>query len=132
MAKKKKTGKKLPPWLKDKGGKKGKEEGEDEHDKNSASEGPHGEAMSADEYRKKGIYVTDSKHHNCKKVHPDTSHKAWEKENVKEEANESIDVKRFISEISKKNYADANKYLQAALEDKMKSRIAETQHNLGF
>ena len=46
--------------------------------------------------------------------------------------NEDTDVKRFISQVSQKNYAEANKYLRAALEDKMKSRIAATQHKLGF
>ena len=35
--------------------------------------------------------------------------------------NENTDIKKFISEVSQKNYAEANKYLQAALEDKVKS-----------
>jgi hypothetical protein len=89
----------------------------------------YNEAMSAAEYRKKGIYVTDSKHHNCKKVHPDTSHKAWEKDNVKEE---NTNVLKFIGSISKKNYAAANKYLQLALEDKLRRRIASTANNTEF
>ena len=46
--------------------------------------------------------------------------------------NEGNDVKRFISQVSRKNYAEANKYLQAALESKMKQRIVSTQHKLGF
>ena len=45
---------------------------------------------------------------------------------------DSTNINRFISQVSQKNYAEANKYLRAALEDKMKSRIAQTQHKLGF
>ena len=53
------------------------------------------------------------------------------KKRVRNEQNKT-DITRFIGEVSKKNYAEANKYLQAALEDKMKGRIAATQHKLGF
>lgn len=38
----------------------------------------------------------------------------------------------FLKSLSEKNYAEANKYLQASLEDKMKHRIKETNNNLGF
>ena len=51
-----------------------------------------------------------------------------EKDNQKEKTN----INKFISQVSQKNYAEANKYLQAALEDKFKNRLAETQHKLGF
>jgi len=37
-------------------------------------------------------------------------------------------ILNFLRSLSEKNYAEANKYLQASLEDKMKSRIeAATQ-----
>lgn len=48
------------------------------------------------------------------------------------EEKKKTDITKFISEVSQKNYAEANKYLQAALEDKMKQRIADTKHKLGF
>ena len=110
------------------------------------------EAMGAAEYRKKGIYVTDSNHHgdpdegqhshDCERVHPNMSHKKWEilnsktdggpeggyvaprKKNYESVSNENTNVLKFIGSISKKNYAEANKYLQLALEDKLKRRIA--------
>lgn len=33
------------------------------------------------------------------------------------------DIVKFIQHVSEKNYAEANKYLQAALEAKMRERI---------
>jgi hypothetical protein len=45
---------------------------------------------------------------------------------------EQSNINQFVAKVCTKNYSEANKYLQAALEDKMKSRIAETQHKLGF
>ena len=50
----------------------------------------------------------------------------------KDTQKENTNINKFISQVSQKNYAEANKYLQAALEGKFKSRIAETQHKLGF
>lgn len=52
--------------------------------------------------------------------------------NKQQEYNANGDINKFIAQICTKNYAEANKYLQAALETKLKSRIAETQHKLGF
>ena len=131
----------------------------------------YNEAMGADEYRKKGIYVTDSNHHgkdlpdagkkygdpdkgqhghDCERVHPGKSHKAWEilnsthdggpagghepgiKKNYESVSNENTNVLKFIGSISKKNYAQANKYLQLALEDKLKRRIASTANKTEF
>jgi hypothetical protein len=133
----------------------------------------YNEAMGADEYRKKGIYVTDSNHHgkdsgnvgdgkaygdpdkgqhghDCERVHPGKSHKAWEilnsthdggpagghepgiKKNYESVSNENTNVLKFIGSISKKNYAEANKYLQLALEDKLKRRIASTANKTEF
>ena len=45
---------------------------------------------------------------------------------------EQANINQFVARVCTKNYAEANKYLQAALEDKMKDRIAATQHKLGF
>ena len=50
----------------------------------------------------------------------------------KDTQKENTNINKFISQVSQKNYAEANKYLQAALEDKFKNRLAETQHKLGF
>ena len=148
----------------------------------------------------------DGKKHNCKKVHPDQTHKAWEKKNVKEEAmgaaeyrkkgiyvtdqnhpgkggkedpddrrtkqgahpprsegggqsghqgigrnkikpkkgghqqdpgeqgtyGESNQIIGFIKNMTEKNYAQANKYLQAALNEKMRTKIRKTADDLGF
>ena len=78
--------------------------------------------------------------HDCEKVHPDKSHKEWkegEDEHDKNAASEgphkeSNNVQQFIGNVSQKNYAAANKYLRAALEDKLKQRISDTRDNLGF
>ena len=115
------------------------EEGEDEHDKNSASEGPHGEAMGAAEYRKKGIYVTDANHpgkgEKGKKDDDDDDDDSnddgkgkppW----LKKEASHAI--VNFVKNVNEKNYAEANKYLQVALEEKMKDRISSIAKKIGF
>tara|TARA_R110002020_G_scaffold193509_6_gene394021 strand:+ start:459 stop:1049 length:591 start_codon:yes stop_codon:yes gene_type:complete len=106
----------------------------------------------------KNLYGESDHDHDCDKEHPDKSHEEWEKDNVKEEGKkkkkksssngkkgpkawgknlygENVQkqgVSKFIANVSKKNYAVANKYLQSALEDKLKARIADTQDNLGF
>ena len=36
---------------------------------------------------------------------------------------ESANIAQFLKSLSEKNYAEANKYLQASMEDKMKARI---------
>ena len=125
-------------------------EGKDEHDKNSAAEGPHGEAMSAAEYRKKGIYVTDANHPekggNVSKSDPLNLGKNWvhytpeekqkqrdkSKDGKQGEFKESAHMVGFIKSLTEKNYAEANKYLQAALEVKMKQRISTAAKNIGF
>ena len=38
-------------------------------------------------------------------------------------------ILNFLRSLSEKNYAEANKYLQASLEDKMKSRIEAATQN---
>lgn len=38
---------------------------------------------------------------------------------------ESTDIVEFISAISSKNYAQANKYLQGIIEDKLQQRISD-------
>ena len=77
---KKKEKKNLPPWLnkdKDKDETEPKEEGK--KSKKSKGKGKGKDMITLN---------LDSKHeHDCEKVHPDTSHKEWEKENVKEEEN---------------------------------------------
>lgn len=41
----------------------------------------------------------------------------------KKNLKESVDIAKFISAISTKNYAEANKYLKAVIEDKIMNRI---------
>ena len=68
--------------------------------------------------------------HNCDKVHPDQSHKEWKKES--EVSKESIDLLQFVKSLTEKNYAEANKYLQASVEAKMMDRMKEVPKNTGF
>jgi hypothetical protein len=42
------------------------------------------------------------------------------------------DILGFIKNMTEKNYAQANKYLQVSLEDKMKSRIEGAAKKIGF
>lgn len=43
----------------------------------------------------------------------------------KKTVKESTGVENFVRAITEKNYAEANKYLQSAVNDKIKSRIAQ-------
>jgi hypothetical protein len=88
-----------------------------EHKKVMKKEEPKKEAMSSDEYKKKGVYALDSDQTNKKK-----------KATLKERA----DISRFIRNVATKNYAEANKYLQAACDTKMRQRIANTAKKLGI
>lgn len=45
---------------------------------------------------------------------------------------EKNNIINYIKSVSEKNYAEANKYLQAALEEKMKSRIKSAVENTEF
>ena len=45
---------------------------------------------------------------------------------------ESANIVNYIKSISEKNYAKANKYLHAAIEDKMKSKIRGTASTMEF
>jgi uncharacterized protein YcfJ len=42
---------------------------------------------------------------------------------------ESTDISNFLKSLTEKNYAEANKYLHAVLDTKMKSRIRDTATN---
>lgn len=44
-------------------------------------------------------------------------------DDVKTPDNTKQDISKFISAVSDKNYADAHKYLQGAVEDKVLTRI---------
>lgn len=46
--------------------------------------------------------------------------------------NKRAEIVKFINEISQKNYAQANKYLRNAIEDKMKDRLKVTARKIGF
>tara|TARA_B100001123_G_scaffold307184_1_gene343225 strand:- start:167 stop:478 length:312 start_codon:yes stop_codon:yes gene_type:complete len=48
---------------------------------------------------------------------------ANDKQRLKNTRSESANIVQFLRSLSEKNYAEANKYLQASLEDKMKGRI---------
>ena len=43
--------------------------------------------------------------------------------------NESTDINNFLKSLTEKNYAEANKYLHAVLDTKMKGRIRDTATN---
>lgn len=45
---------------------------------------------------------------------------------------ENSNIANFLKSLSEKNYAEANKYLQASMESKMKARIKEAGKNTGF
>ena len=51
---------------------------------------------------------------------------------LNEDNGEDNNIIGFIKNVNEKNYAEANKYLQAALEAKMKNRIRQTAEKLGF
>jgi hypothetical protein len=68
--------------------------------------------------------------HDCEKVHPDESHKQWKKGS--KVSKESIDLLQFVKSVTEKNYAAANKYLQASIEAKMVDRMKEVPKNTGF
>ena len=53
------------------------------------------------------------------------------KANVKEKTmrRESTDISNFLKSLTEKNYAEANKYLHAVLDTKMKGRIRDTATN---
>ena len=50
----------------------------------------------------------------------------------KRQLGENARIQQFITSITKKNYAEANKYLQAALDVKLKQRIKQTASAIGF
>ena len=96
-AKKKKKGKgSKPPWLKD-------DDGDDDDGKKT------NEAVSVKKSSKKGGKGKDKKN--------------WGKHMLGEEY---IDIANFVRCMAEKNYAEANKYLHAALEQKLKNRIRTT------
>tara|TARA_Y100000310_G_C20544664_1_gene745030 strand:+ start:457 stop:1032 length:576 start_codon:yes stop_codon:yes gene_type:complete len=108
-------------------------EGEDEHDKNSASEGPHGESKGKPPWLKKD----EDKGDDDEDVKEEGKGKPpWLKKDGEddddEEVKEEAAIPMFIKNLAEKNYAEANKYLQAAVEHKLKSRIATTAKKLGF
>jgi hypothetical protein len=45
------------------------------------------------------------------------------KNSVKKVVNEKQDITSFLRSISQKNYSEANKYLQSAIDSKIKSKI---------
>tara|TARA_B100000214_G_C23788916_1_gene544953 strand:+ start:523 stop:696 length:174 start_codon:yes stop_codon:yes gene_type:complete len=51
-------------------------------------------------------------------------------EQYEEEAN--TNVLQFLTHISEKNYAEANKYLRNALELKLKGKVKDTAGKIGF
>lgn len=46
--------------------------------------------------------------------------------------NESSNIQQFIASVSRKNYSQANKYLQAAIHGKLKQRVKQTASDIGF
>ena len=45
---------------------------------------------------------------------------------------DNTNILNFLRSLSEKNYAEANKYLQASMEDKMKSRIEDATQKTEF
>jgi|2_EtaG_2_1085320.scaffolds.fasta_scaffold63864_2 hypothetical protein len=130
--KKTKKGKGKPHWLKG------------DSDENDLEKDPHeGDRGEAKREGKKVDESVKAGDHDCEKVHPNKSHKEWEAElrakgkdredhpqNYTSQSgeydphNENVNITRFIQNVMGKNYAEANKYLQVALEDKMRARIS--------
>ena len=44
----------------------------------------------------------------------------------------NLDIHKFLTQISEKNYAEANKYLRNALQLKMMKRVKDNASKLGF
>jgi len=53
-------------------------------------------------------------------------------ENNTENRNGYSEIVKFVNYMTEKNYAEANKYLQVALDRKFKQRIKDTANRLGF
>ena len=104
MAKKKKEGKNLPPWLK-------KDDDKSEKDDDKSEKG--------DDKKKKG---GDKKKKGGKSLPPWLKKDDDDSESVEENRN----IHRFIKSIIEKNYAAANKYLQGTFEDKLSHRIRKS------
>ena len=51
---------------------------------------------------------------------------------VEEQLPESANIVNYIKSVSEKNYAKANKYLHAAIEDKMRDKIRGTADKMEF
>ena len=76
---------------------------------NARQHGHKNDPMHTDSYHKKGKKGKSKKHGGKNYPVLDSNH---------------IKITKFIKCMNEKNYAKANKYLQAVLEDKMKARIA--------
>lgn len=125
--------KKLPPWLnkdKDKDKDDDVKEERTEEDTHTTDLNPHQDNDAAGVRTVKMTEKKGKKSAGNSKKGP----KAWGKNLYGEQQRaESLNnVQKFIGRLSQKNYAEANKYLQDALENKLKERIAGTQHNLEF
>lgn len=102
------------------------EEGQDEHDKNSASEGPHGESKDKPHKEEEEEELEEGKDK------PEWLKKKLGEDDGDEDIKEEAAIPMFIKSLAEKNYAEANKYLQAAVENKLRGRIANTAKKLGF
>tara|TARA_R100000951_G_scaffold78869_1_gene66892 strand:- start:705 stop:860 length:156 start_codon:yes stop_codon:yes gene_type:complete len=45
---------------------------------------------------------------------------------------EALNIKKFINELMEENYASANKYLQAVIDSKLKTRIERAKNTKIF
>jgi len=132
MAKKKSSKKKekknLPPWLNKDKDKDEKEEEVEEAMTLTADQRIKDWQKKEKEKKKKKNGLKESSHKKGKKGKKSKGKKGgpefWKKNYPILDSN-NINIVKFIKCMNEKNYAKANKYLQAVLENKMKVRIAE-------
>ena len=122
MAKSKNKDKKLPHWLKKDGDKDGDKAG-DKDVKEESSKKAKGKGKDKKNWGKHMLGEKKKSAKSNSKKGP----KAWGKNLYGEDAKGNII--QYIKNVTEKNYAEANKYLQAALEDKMKQRIQTVYNN---
>ena len=65
-------------------------------------------------------------------VDPHQGDRGEAKRGGKKPNSESANIVNYIKSISEKNYAKANKYLHAAIEDKMRDKIKNTADKMEF
>ena len=63
---------------------------------------------------------------------PDSKDEKPRRGGLQQDVQEDVNLSQFIKNVTEKNYSEANKYLHAALEQKMKGRIEVLAKKIGF